>query len=145
MIEFIPFSISNKTEVISMMEDFYKIDNYPFDTEKANLLMGEFISNPHLGNGWVINYHKKTAGYLILTFIFSFEYGGRIAFLDELFIKSHFRGSGIAQETMRFIDTQKEKLNINLYYLEVEPHNIIAQNIYKKHQFIIHDRLIMQK
>lgn len=145
MIQFQPFRSENQEQILSMMKAFYKIDNYPFDEVKANDLLNQFIQNDSLGCGYVIKFNNQISGYFILTYVFSFEYGGRIAFLDELFIDENYRGKGIAGETLTYINELKETLDIKLFYLEVEPHNLAAQNLYKKYHFIIHDRLIMKK
>lgn len=145
MIEFQPFSLDNKIQILSMMESFYKIDNYPFDLNKAEKLIQQFVQNDFLGRGFVIKSDDQFAGYFVITYVFSFEYGGRIAFLDELFVDDKFRGKGIAKQVLTYIEELKETHDIKLFYLEVEPHNLVAQNLYKKNNFVFHDRMIMKK
>ena len=41
-------------------------------------------------------------GYLVLTLGYSLEYGGRDAFIDEVYIRSSYRGRGIGTAALTF-------------------------------------------
>ncbi|WP_338419540.1 GNAT family N-acetyltransferase [Flavobacterium glaciei] len=86
----------------------------------------------------------KIVGYIILTFVFSFEYLGRIAFLDELYVTETARGKGIGSKALEFVKAESHKLSLKLIYLEVEPHNTKAQNLYLAHGFEMHNRKLMR-
>ena len=144
MTSFKPLEIIDISTITQMMQDFYAIDNYPIDVEVAKNLFQEFISNEHLGKSWLIYTENEIVGYIILTFIFSFEYGGKIAFVDELFIKETARGKGIGKEAIQFIQREVPKLSLKLLYLEVEPHNENAQKLYLAHDFELHNRKLMK-
>ena len=144
MTTFKPLEITDISTITQMMQDFYAIDNYPIDVEVAKNLFQEFISNEHLGKSWLIYSENEIVGYIILTFIFSFEYGGKIAFVDELFIKETARGKGIGKEAIQFIQREVPKLSLKLLYLEVEPHNENAQKLYLAHDFEFHNRKLMK-
>ena len=144
MTTFKPLEIVDIEIITQMMQDFYAIDNYPMDFEVAKTLFQEFISNEHLGKSWLIYSENEIVGYIILTFIFSFEYGGKIAFVDELFIKETARGKGFGKEAIQFIQSEVSKLSLKLLYLEVEPHNENAQKLYLAHDFELHNRKLMK-
>ena len=144
MTTFKPLEIVDIEIITQMMQDFYAIDNYPMDVEVAKTLFQEFISNEHLGKSWLIYSENEIVGYIILTFIFSFEYGGKIAFVDELFIKETARGKGFGKEAIQFIQREVPKLSLKLLYLEVEPHNENAQKLYLAHDFEFHNRKLMK-
>lgn len=144
MITFKPFVISNNTIVIKMMQEFYSIDNYPFDLEISNKLFHQFVTDEKQGKGWIIHTNNEVVGYIILTFIFSFEYQGTIAFLDELYIKKTARGKGIGKQSLQFIQEQAPKLSLKVIYLEIEPHNETAQKLYLANDFAIHKRKLMK-
>ena len=144
MISFKPLEIADIEVITQMMQNFYAIDNYPMDVEVAKNLFQEFITNEHLGKSWLIYSENEIVGYIILTFIFSFEYGGKIAFVDELFIKETARGKGFGKEAIQFIQSEVSKLSLKLLYLEVEPHNENAQKLYLAHDFELHNRKLMK-
>ena len=144
MTTFKPLEIADIEIITQMMQDFYAIDNYPMDVEVTKTLFQEFISNEHLGKSWLMYSENEIVGYIILTFIFSFEYGGKIAFVDELFIKETARGKGFGKEAIQFIQQEVPKLSLKLLYLEVEPHNENAQKLYLAHDFELHNRKLMK-
>ncbi|AWI24708.1 GNAT family N-acetyltransferase [Flavobacterium pallidum] len=144
MCEFISITENDIPVILSMMENFYAIDGYPIDIEKSNRLFETFIADENLGKAWLIYSDGEVAGYVILTTIFSFEYGGKIAFIDELYIKEEFRGKGIGKASVTFLKEAATKLGLKLLYLEVEHHNSNAQELYLKSGFSLHNRRLMQ-
>lgn len=143
-ITFKPIRKQDIDKTVAMMQDFYAIDNYPIDPAVSRLLLEEFLENEGLGKGWLILHDNDVVGYVILTFVFSFEYKGRIAFLDELYISKEGRGKGIGKEAVDFIHDQAIDLAIKVIYLEIEGHNTIAQKLYLSKDFVVHNRTLMK-
>ncbi|MDD2673456.1 MAG: GNAT family N-acetyltransferase [Flavobacterium sp.] len=144
MIEFKHITTADIETIVSLMEEFYAIDNYPIKSDVSKALFEEFISNKNLGKAWLIVSDNEIVGYLILTFVFSFEYQGKIAFLDELYVTEKARGKGIGSKAIEFIKDESHKLSLKLIYLEVEPHNKKAQNLYIASGFEMHNRKLMR-
>ena len=144
MIIFKSLETSQIETITQMMQDFYAFDNYPIDIEVSKNLFQEFISDESLGKSWLIYDDSEIVGYVILTYIFSFEYGGKIAFLDELYLKEIARGKGIGKQTIQFIKEQALLLNVKLLYLEVENHNENAQKLYLANHFEVHHRKLLK-
>ena len=144
MPKFKPFEPADAHAVIAMMEEFYAIDNYPIDKAVSRGLFLEFLENDALGRGWIILNDNKPVGYVILTFVFSFEYKGRIAFLDELFLSPNARGLGLGKRTLDFINEQAKLLSVKIIYLEVEGHNSVAQKLYLSRGYEVHNRGLMK-
>jgi ribosomal protein S18 acetylase RimI-like enzyme len=144
MIEFKHITTADIETIVSLMEEFYGIDNYPIKSDVSKALFEEFISNKNLGKAWLIVSDNEIVGYLILTFVFSFEYQGKIAFLDELYVTEKARGKGIGSKAIEFIKDESHKLSLKLIYLEVEPHNKKAQNLYIANGFEMHNRKLMR-
>lgn len=141
---FKPIEAQDIPVVIAMMEEFYTIDNYPIDADVSRGLMHEFLQNDSLGRGWVILKDNEPVGYVIMTFVFSFEYKGRIAFLDELFISEKARGHGFGKQALDFVAKQAMSLSIKIIYLEIERHNTVAQKLYLSKGYEIHNRGLMK-
>ena len=143
MIQFKPLVVTDIDTIVTMMKAFYAIDNYPIDKEKSKTLFQEFISDENLGKSWLILSDEETVGYVILTFVFSFEYQGKIAFLDELYLNEKARGKGIGSQAVTFVLEQSKKLSLQLIYLEIENHNQNAQKLYIANGFELHNRKLM--
>lgn len=144
MTEFKPLQTSDIEVIVPMMQEFYAIDNYPIDIAISKALFLEFLENPHLGRCWLIYADGEIVGYVILTFVFSFEYKGTIAFLDELYISTKARGKGIGKLALDFIHKEAVSLSLKIIYLEVEGHNEIAQKLYLSKDFVVHNRNLMK-
>lgn len=144
MTTFTPIQTSDIDTIVPMMQEFYSIDNYPIDIAISKALFLEFIENPHLGKAWLIYSDEEIVGYIILTFVFSFEYKGTIAFLDELYISDKARGKGIGKKALDFIHQEALSLSLKIIYLEIENHNEIAQKLYLSKDFAVHNRSLMK-
>lgn len=143
MISFKPIEKEDLPIVMDLMDAFYKIDNYGFDKATHSTLLLDFIAQTNLGTSWLLYYNLEEIGYIILTFVYSFEFKGKIAFLDELFIKESFRGKGFGSKSIQFIKEQAQLLNVKMLYLEVEEHNETALKLYLTNGFSKHHRKLM--
>jgi ribosomal protein S18 acetylase RimI-like enzyme len=144
MITFQNLQKSQIDSIVFMMQDFYAIDNYPIHIEESKQLFETFIANPNLGKAWLIYNDEEVIGYVILTFIFSFEYKGILAFLDELYIKKEHQGKGFGKQAVQFVQKESSQLNVKMLYLEVEQHNENAQKLYLAQDFEVHNRKILK-
>lgn len=142
---FKPAGKEDMEKLLIMMERFYRIDEYAFNARLTEKNINTFISNPGLGKLWIIELDDRAVGYLILTFGFSFEFGGRNAFIDELFIEEDFRGQGIGTQVIAFALQEADKLDVKAVHLEVERHNEAGKRLYRKFQFTDHDRHLMTR
>lgn len=131
--------------LLAAMREFYAIDGYPFNEVISRQNLEKFIGDDTLGKLWLIESEAKPIGYLVLTFSFSFEFGGRDAFLDELFIDANYRGQGIGKQAMQFLEAECREHGVQALHLEVERNNVVGQQLYKKQGFKDHDRHLMTK
>ena len=145
MVKLVQATKSNAKLILRMMEDFYAIDNYPFEAEKASSNLHEFLENDTLGVLLLVVSDEYTVGYLALTFGFSFEYGGRDAFIDEFFLVEEVRGRGVGSQVMMLLDEEAKTHGVNALHLEVEPHNVKGNRIYQKAGYASNDRSLMTK
>ena len=128
-----------------MMTSSNANDGYNFDPKIGvkNLLF--FTSNKELDSLYLIRIDDQNIGYIILTFGFSFEYKGRDAFIDELFIKEGFRNQGIGSLAMDFSEAESRKLDVMAIHLEVEPHNLSANRLYFYKGYHSNNRILLTK
>jgi len=129
--------------MVNMMETFYAIDGYPMDRVITTENFHHFINTPQLGQAFLIQYNDQNVGYIIMNFLFSFEFSGTIAFLDELFIDEGLRGKGIGKASIKFIKEFAKQQELKSVFLEVELHNMKAQELYKKSGWKNHHRSLM--
>ena len=64
--------VGDVDEILSMMQDFYAIDNYPMNAEVSRGLIERFIKDERIGGDiYLIKHNHENCGYVILTEIFS--------------------------------------------------------------------------
>ena len=117
----------------------------PFDDGEVRAALQEFLAHPEFGQVWLICLGEKIAGYVILTLGYSFEYRGRDAFIDELYIEPGFRRMGLARRAMAFVEQQARELRANAVHLEVDPDNEPALALYRRAAYRNSGRYLMTK
>lgn len=141
----IPASSNDIDQLLIFMERFYAVDGYLFNAEQTRSSLKEFISNSDRGMIWIVKEKNIPIGYIILAIIYSFEFGGRNAFIDEFYLENEFRGKGIGKKVMEYITEEAKQMNIKALHLEVEHHNEKAIHLYRAFKFHEHHRIVMTR
>lgn len=131
--------------ILELMREFYAFENLAFDEAAARRALNQILANENFGQIWIIEQSEKIAGYAVLTFGFSLEFHGRDAFVDEIYLRSGFRGAGIGKAALEFLQKQCSQLGVRALHLEVERANENAQAVYRKSGFVEHDRFLMTR
>ncbi len=140
--------IANESSIpalLGMMQEFYAIDGYPFHLGRTRANLQTFIKDAQLGRIWMLLLETEIVGYAVLTFVFSFEHGGKMAFLDEFYVKEPYRNLGIGNATITFLENKAIEMGINRIQLELEKHNIAAKALYLRHGFKDSGRYLFAK
>ena len=141
--EILKVNIPDIPELCQMMKDFYAIDFYPFDEKTTKDNFEKFINNDNYGNCFKIVFEGEIAGYIILAKYFSFEFGGEILFLDELFVKPEFQGKSLGKKALEFVKDYSFENDFKVVLLEIENHNEKAKKLYEYYGFQNHKRSLM--
>lgn len=145
MITFRKFTKDDIPSVLSMMQQFNAIDGYPFNKNERTQNLEALLANEHYGTLWIIESEGSIAGYTFLGFGFSFEFKGRDAFVDELFVLPEFQGRGIGKQAIAFITHEAKRSGIKVLHLEAEKHNERGLALYRKNGFKDHNRFLLTK
>lgn len=138
-------SIADIDSLVAFMRQFYEIDNYPFDEQKALVALDGILRDPSLGRVWMIAEGEMPIGYVVLTLGYSLEYGGRDGFIDELYLAASHRGRGIGTRAIKTVEDACRELGVKALHLEVERGNEAGQGLYRKMGFVEHGRYLMTK
>jgi ribosomal protein S18 acetylase RimI-like enzyme len=85
------------------------------------------------------------AGYAVLAFGFSLEFHGRDAFLDELYVRESFRGSGVGTACLEWLEAVCRAEGVHALHLEVDRTNAGAKRLYHRLGYGDHDRHLLTK
>ena len=118
--------------LVELVQEFYEFEQISFNELIHQNALKTLIENESLGRVWLIYWEEIVIGYVAIAFDYSIELGGRIACLDEIYLRENYRGRGIGTETLEFVEKACLDFNINSIYLEVERDNLKAQQFYRK-------------
>ncbi len=103
------------------------------------------LADPRLGIACLIERGQQLAGYLILTFGFDLEFGGRQATVTDLYLRPEARGSGLGAAALTALEDVGRRLGLKALELQVERDNLEAQAFYTRLGFTAHDRVPLSK
>lgn len=87
-------------------------------------------SNSPLLDGYIVESDGQTAGYALVAFSYSAEVGGKVAWLEELYIKDEFRGRGLGSEFFGYVHALYGG-EVGRFRLEVSRDNPRAAKLYE--------------
>jgi ribosomal protein S18 acetylase RimI-like enzyme len=131
--------------LLGMLRAFNASQTYPFDEAVARRALIELLGSAALGRVWLIVAAGAPVGYLALTLGHSLEYGGRDAFLDELFVEPGSRRRGLGRAALEFGLAQAAALGVRAVHLEVERGNESARALYRSLGFQDKDRQLLTR
>jgi ribosomal protein S18 acetylase RimI-like enzyme len=118
---------------------------YYFDEPAVRSVLRQFLADPSLGRAWIFSDGTTIAGYIVVTLGYSFEYHGRDAFVDEVYVEQRYRRRGIGREAMKFAEEQARMMGVTALHLEVDHGNDAALELYRHSGYLDHDRHLMTK
>jgi GNAT superfamily N-acetyltransferase len=91
-----PAELTDVPELAILMGQYWAFEGIAgFNAEQAVLLLRHLLSQPYLGTIWTGRAGGELVGYLIAVFVFSFEYQGLVAEIDEFFVRPQARSQGM--------------------------------------------------
>jgi len=136
-------SPADTDRLLELLQEFYAIEHLDFDEAVARQALGQILTERRYGLIHLIEVADAIAGYVVLTFGFSLEFHGRDAWIDELYLRSAYRGQGIGSATLAFITATCRQEGIKAVHLAVAHRNQRAQKVYQQAGYTTHDRHIM--
>lgn len=122
-------------QLMPLIEGFYTHFGYPYEATTHRALVDHFLNTPHLGSLWLIQHEGHNAGYLALTYGFTFEFLGRDAFVDELYITEPYRSRGLGRSALEQIQHLAPELGLVAIHLQTESYNGRAKRLYEQSGF----------
>ena len=135
---------ADKRTVMEMMETFY---NSPaVSTNGSQEIFEKDIENcvgdsPYL-EGFIFENGEEILGYGMIAKSFSTEFGKPCIWIEDLYIKPSYRGTGIGSSFFAYLEA---KFTDCIFRLEVEPENTRAVCVYQKNGFTTLPYMEMKK
>lgn len=129
--------------LVALMKEFYAESAMAFDPTAAAGAFETLLSDDRLGKVWLIQAGGDDVGYAVLTFSYSMEFSGQNAFLDDLFIRSAFRGAGLGTAALAEVRAFCLERGVRAVRLETSRDNSAAQALYRRAGFVTTDRQLL--
>jgi ribosomal protein S18 acetylase RimI-like enzyme len=100
------------------------------------------LGDPALGGVWLVERDGAAIGYAIVTFGYDLEFGGRDAYLTEIWVDPAERGGGAGGAALRLLGPALRALGVHALHLQVRPDNP-ALRLYERTGFVASPRVIM--
>ena len=139
-------SVDDVHSLLAMMRELDEHEAIVFDEPRVRAALGVLLADERYGRVWLVEgAGAAPIGYVVLTLGYSLEFGGRDAFVDEIYLRESHRGQGIAKQALAVLEGACRELGVRALHLEVERKNARAQVVYRSAGFKDHDRYLMTK
>lgn len=102
------------------------------------------LADAALGGAWLVERDRAAIGYAIVTFGYDLEFGGRDAYLTELWIDEPERARGAATAALAALPDELRARGVRALHLQVRPDNP-ARRLYERVGFVASPRVVMTK
>lgn len=87
---------SDSAVLVPLVEQYWRFEAIEgFDAARVATLLRKVLADAVLGRVWLATIDGQPAAYLLAVFVFSLEFQGLTAEIDELFVLAQHRGAGI--------------------------------------------------
>jgi ribosomal protein S18 acetylase RimI-like enzyme len=141
-------SLADVPAILAHQHAYYAGEGYAFDEAVARDAIEGLLADPERGRLWVLAEIERAdavVGYLAVTFGWSLEWGGRDAFVDELYLAPSHRGGGIGRTAIALAEDACRAAGVRALHLEVERENARGRALYARTGFADTDRLLLTR
>lgn len=135
-IELIEAGPEHAAEIDCLVAAFHLHEGVNVAAQARRTSIDSLLAMPAQGRIFLVQCRDgEIAGYAVIAFGFSLEFGGRDAFLDELFIHKAYRGQGIGSAALSAVCAWGRHEGLCALHLEVERDNTAAKALYTRTGF----------
>jgi len=130
-----------------MMRAFSRDDLVPWRRERVLPGLARLLREPRLGRVLVgeTSEDGTLSGYAVGTFGYDLEFGGKDAFLTEIFVRPRHRRTGEGRRLLAAITEAMRRGGAAAFHLAVRPDNQAARRLYAAAGFAPIERLVLSK
>jgi ribosomal protein S18 acetylase RimI-like enzyme len=131
--------------LLPMMAAFNAGEGIAFDAATTAAPLERLLSSPDLGLVLLFELDGQPAGYAVVTWNYDLEWGGRDAFLTELWIEPRHRGQGHGRRALAHIEESCRQSKAAALHLAVRPDNKGAVRLYETQGYKDWPRRVLSK
>jgi GNAT superfamily N-acetyltransferase len=131
--------------LVALMAEFYAESDCPLNERRAAEAFAALLADDRLGHVWFIQADSRHVGHVVVTLCFSMEYGGLIAFVDDLFVQASHRRAGLGTAALTEVRDFCANRGIRALLVETGRDNVPAQALYRRVGFVDTDRQLLAR
>ena len=141
---FQPVTPAQIEDLCDAVRRYYAEDGISFDAAMIRPALRQLLDDPRLGQAFfLLNDEGNRQGYVVFTFGFDHEVGGKLAIVTDLFVEPVYRRRGLAKAALQFVAETCQTLGVRSLELQPEGHNAAGQALYRSFGFRARERLPM--
>lgn len=125
--------LTDREIFIEMVADFYNTDSVLHKIPQEYIIetFKEVTTSSPYANAYIFENNQKIVGYGLISITYSNEVGGKVLWLEELYIKNKYRNKGIGSKFLEYLKVNYSD-KIKRFRLELTPDNYVAKSLYIK-------------
>jgi len=131
--------------ILPHMEVFNVEEHIDFTRDKGRRALGQLVRHPEWGFVLLAEVDADVVGYALVAYGFDIEFGGRDAFLCELFVARDHRGKGLGRALLEVAEAAAKDGDVAALHLLVRHENVRAKGLYERSGFVVDPRPLMTK
>jgi ribosomal protein S18 acetylase RimI-like enzyme len=140
-----PLARGDLPALLPIIRTFHADEGIAWDEARVLGALHALLSDPRNGRVMLLERAGAIAGYFVVGFCFSLEFGGRYGLLDELYVLPDHRGGGIGKRALDEVEALCLAEGLRCVRLEVSDGNDAARGIYERRGYRMHPRRLMTK
>ncbi|MFI4868003.1 MAG: GNAT family N-acetyltransferase [Steroidobacterales bacterium] len=122
---------SDAERLLPLIEAYWQYDAIAgYEAARLRRQLEVFLSTPAYGCGWLAMSGSIAVGYLLCSWVYSFEHGGLMAEVDELFVVAERRAQRVGQALVARARTRLAARGCICLQMQVADDNVPARRFY---------------
>jgi ribosomal protein S18 acetylase RimI-like enzyme len=144
MIELRAATTHDADALLPMIRGLFGDESIPWDEARTRAALVKLLGDGSLGRVTIAITGDTACGYAIVTWGFDLEYGGRDAFLTEIWVEPEHRAKGLGGRLLDAVQDAAREAGAGAVHLQVRPENP-AQRLYLRAGFGASPRLFLSR
>lgn len=138
-------TLADTPALLELMRPFNEHEAIQWDRERTERAVRPLLEANDLGFLLVADRGAGLLGYVVVTFNYDLEWGGRDAFVTELWVVPEARQAGWGRALLRAAEVRARTHEVLALHLVVRPENEVARRLYAEAGFEPVPRIMLTK
>ena len=122
--------------LLPLVEQYWRFEAIEgFDPTRMRKLLTRVLEDGNLGRAWIATVYGEPAGYLLAVYVFSLEFQGITAEIDEFFVLPAHRGLGLGHQMLGVAESHFRVEGCTNVSLALGRSNEAARKFYRSNGF----------